>query len=183
MYHYLISSNASHSICLFLAQWRLISSESAVSNVSTVNTIFTWVLTYYDNWLLQTLCPHKPWIAWDVLHVMSIVTGIIGNLCNKCPKRLVEPNCSYSDYFNAISGSTSNSRAPGGPVTVTLILATCLSQYFSDTFSNPHTQSSFLVIDKSWRFWHLCTTSNGNKLVLATSWINVDTNVHLTWYF
>ena len=31
--HHLISSNASRSICLFLAQWRLISSESAVSNM------------------------------------------------------------------------------------------------------------------------------------------------------
>ena len=45
---------------------------------------------------------------------MSFVTG---NLCNKCPKWLVEQNCSYSDYFNAISGFTSNSRAPGSPVT------------------------------------------------------------------
>ena len=65
---------------------------------------------------------------WDVLHVMSNVTGITGNhvtgitgnLCNKCPKRLVEQNSSYSDYFNVISGFTLNSRAPGGPVTLTL---------------------------------------------------------------
>ena len=41
-----------------------------------------------------------------------------GNLCNKCPQWLVEQNSSYSDYLNAISGFTSNSRAPGGPVTV-----------------------------------------------------------------
>ena len=47
--------------------------------------------------------------------VMSSVTG---NLCNKCPKWLVKQNSSYSDYFNAISGFTSNSRAPGGPVTL-----------------------------------------------------------------
>ena len=33
--HYLISSNASHSIHLFLAQWRLISSESAVTVILT----------------------------------------------------------------------------------------------------------------------------------------------------
>ena len=50
--------------------------------------------------------------------VMSNVTGISRNLYNKCPKQLVEQNSSYSDYFNAISGFTSNSRAPGGPVTV-----------------------------------------------------------------
>ena len=59
----------------------------------------------------------QPWIAWDILHVMSSVTG---NLCNKCPKQSVEQNSSYSDYFNAISGFTSNSRAPGGPVTLIL---------------------------------------------------------------
>ena len=46
--------------------------------------------------------------------VMSTVTG---NLCNKCPNWLVEQISSYSDYFNAISGFTSNSRAPGDPVT------------------------------------------------------------------
>ena len=62
-------------------------------------------------------CSHKPWIAWDVLHVMSNVTGISGNLCNKCPKWLVEQISSYSDYFNVISGFTLNSRALGGPVT------------------------------------------------------------------
>ena len=45
--------------------------------------------------------------------VMSTETG---NLCNKCPKWLVKQNSSYSDYFNVISGFTSNSRAPGGPV-------------------------------------------------------------------
>ena len=49
--------------------------------------------------------------------VMSSVTG---NLCNKCPKQLVKQNSSYSDYFNVISGFTSNSRAPGGPVTENL---------------------------------------------------------------
>ena len=48
---------------------------------------------------------------------MSNVTGITGKLCNKCPKQQVEQNCSSSDSFNAISGFTSNSRAPGGPVT------------------------------------------------------------------
>ena len=45
------------------------------------------------------------------------MSSVTGNLCNKCPKWLVEQNSSYSDYFNAISGLTSNSRAPRGPVT------------------------------------------------------------------
>ena len=53
--------------------------------------------------------------------MMSNVTGITGNLSNKCPKRLVIVS-SYSDYFNAISGFTSNSRAPGGPVTVLALI-------------------------------------------------------------
>ena len=106
--HYLTSC----SICLFLAQWRLISSKSAVSHVCHKH------FSYYDNLLLQMLCPQKPLIAWDVLHVMSNVTGITGKLCNKCPKRQVVQNCSSSDSFNAISGFTSNSKAPGGPVTL-----------------------------------------------------------------
>ena len=46
--------------------------------------------------------------------VKSSVTAI---LCNKWPKWLIEQNSSYSDYFNVIFGFTSNSRAPGGPVT------------------------------------------------------------------
>ena len=40
-------------------------------------------------------------IAWDILLVLITVAG---NLCNKCPKWLLEQNSSYSDYFNAISG-------------------------------------------------------------------------------
>ena len=46
-------------------------------------------------------CCYVTWIAWDILFVMSSVTG---NLCNKYPKWLVKQNNSYSDYFNAISG-------------------------------------------------------------------------------
>ena len=47
-----------------------------------------------------------------------MMSSVTGNLCNKCPKQLAEQNSSYSDSFNAISGFTSNSRAPGGPVTL-----------------------------------------------------------------
>ena len=46
-----------------------------------------------------------------------VMSSVIGNLCNKCPKWPVKHNSSCSDYFNVISGFTSNSRAPGGPVT------------------------------------------------------------------
>ena len=48
---------------------------------------------------------------------MSNVTGITGKLCNKCLNRQVIQNCSSSDSFNAISGFTLKSRAPGDPVT------------------------------------------------------------------
>ena len=47
-----------------------------------------------------------------------VMSSVAGNLCNKCLKWLVEQNSSYSDYFNVISGLTSNSRAPGDPVTL-----------------------------------------------------------------
>ena len=47
------------------------------------------------------MCPHKPWIAWDILLVLITATG---NLCKKCPKQLLKQNSSYSDYFNGISG-------------------------------------------------------------------------------
>ena len=43
----------------------------------------------------------EPWIAWDVLSTSTFVTG---NLCNKCPKQLLEQKSCSSDYFNAISG-------------------------------------------------------------------------------
>ena len=46
-----------------------------------------------------------------------MMSSVTGNLCNKCPNWLIKQNSSYSDYFNAISGFASNSRAPGGPVT------------------------------------------------------------------
>ena len=45
-------------------------------------------------------CDDQP-IAWDIL---LILTSVAGKLCNKCPKRLLKQNSSYSDYFNAISG-------------------------------------------------------------------------------
>ena len=67
-----------------VAQWRHISSESAVSNL-----------------LITTVKYDAQPIAWSIL---LILTSVAGNMCNKCPKRLLEENSSYSDYFNAISG-------------------------------------------------------------------------------
>ena len=73
------------------------------------------------------------------------MSSVTGKLCNKCPKWLVEQNSSYSDYFNAISGFTSNSRAPGGPVTVNFnMLETNLQKnpylvpgYFAEFYTIP----------------------------------------------
>ena len=84
-----------------VAQWRHISSESAVSNIVTSMLVTT---VKYDAQL----------IAWDILLTL---TSVAGNLCNKCPKWLLEQNSSYSDYFKCDLWSLSNSRAPGDPVT------------------------------------------------------------------
>ena len=48
-------------------------------------------------------------IASDILLVLTIVAG---NLCNKCPKRLLEQNSSYSDYFNVVSMEQQSPRRP-----------------------------------------------------------------------
>ena len=55
-----------------------------------------------DNRILVTTvkCDAQP-IAWDIL---LVITTVAGNLCNKCPKWLLEKNSSYNDYFNEISG-------------------------------------------------------------------------------
>ena len=99
----------SHNILLFLmpvvqcivAQWRHISSESTVSNMlqNTVKYVPTIVIC---NICMQIIakCDAQP-IAWDILLILA---SVVGKLCNKCPKRLLEQNSSYSDYFNAISG-------------------------------------------------------------------------------
>ena len=49
--------------------------------------------------------------AWDILLELTSVAGI---LCNKCPKQLLEQNCSSSTYFNVISGfyQTAEPRRP-----------------------------------------------------------------------
>ena len=92
----------SYNILLFLmpivqcivVQWRHISSESAVTSV------FSFSLNCYFTVLISDKYDAQP-IAWDILLVLTTVAG---NLCNKCPKQLLEQNSSYSDYFNAISG-------------------------------------------------------------------------------
>ena len=92
-----------HILSLFLmpviqcivAQWRHISSESAVKSV------FSFPLNCYFTVLITTVKYDAQLIAWDIL---LILTTVAANLCNKCPKQLLKQNSSYSDYFNAISG-------------------------------------------------------------------------------
>ena len=78
-----------------VAQWRHISSESAVKSV------FSFPSNCYFTVLITTVKYDAQPIAWDIL---LILTSVAGNLCNKCPKHLLEQNSSYSDYFNATSG-------------------------------------------------------------------------------
>ena len=75
----------------------IISNASHSMHCSSVEACVLWkcCFKYVDT------CSYKPWIAWDILLVIITVAG---NLCNKCPKQLLEQNSSYSDYFNAISG-------------------------------------------------------------------------------
>ena len=54
--------------------------------------------------------------------------------CDRNYRKSVEQNCSYSDYFNAISGFTSNSRAPGGPVTFIPITKNLIVTLNAETF-------------------------------------------------
>ena len=91
-----------HILSLFLmpvvqcivAQWRHISSESAVT--------FVLSMLISDNRIsVITLKCDAQTIAWDIL---LVITSVAGNLCNRCPKQLLKQNSSYSDYFNAISG-------------------------------------------------------------------------------
>ena len=80
---------------------------------------------------------------------MSNVTRITGNLCNKCPKWLVEQISSYSDYFNVISGFTSNSRAQGGPVTLTQpVTRHCLKKTNHITKRTRASSRKFLIKNK-----------------------------------
>ena len=60
-----------------VVQWRHISSESAVALLLHMCSISI----KYDAKLM----------AWDILLVL---TSVAGNLCNKCPKRLLEQNSS-----------------------------------------------------------------------------------------
>ena len=74
-------ANASHSINLYLAQSRHISSESAVTSVFSFpsNCVDIW----QQNVLAVLIAKHDAQLkAWDILLVL---TSVAGNLCNKCP--------------------------------------------------------------------------------------------------
>ena len=76
---YFIISNASHSIHLFLAQWRHISSESAVATVITCFCYNIWQQNVLVVLIAKRDAQSK---AWDIF---TVLTAVAGNLCNKCP--------------------------------------------------------------------------------------------------
>ena len=43
--------------------------------------------------------------------------------------------------------------------------------------------TSFCRNTQSWQYWHFCTTSNGNKLEMITSWIHFNANLRLLQCF
>ena len=105
-----------------VVQWRHISCESAVQllliSAKTMLLCYIYVLPYYCQ--LCVIISHE-------LHGMFYLCVTfewqeLGNLYNKCPRWLIKQNSSYSDYFYATSGFTSNTRAPRGPVTLLLLL-------------------------------------------------------------
>ena len=82
----------------------IISNASHSMHCSSVEACLPWKCCSVSHRIVSNMlhtCSHKPWTAWDILLVLITVAG---NLCNKCPKWLLEQNSSYSDYFNAISG-------------------------------------------------------------------------------
>ena len=66
-----------------VAQWRHISSESAVKYVTSVLSI---LISECYNRIVIAKCDAQP-IAWDILFELLTLAG---KLCNKCPKRLLE---------------------------------------------------------------------------------------------
>ena len=104
-YHAL--SNASCSIYLFLAQWRLVLSESAVYLLTSCLWLFTTSLTLYHK-------IHELFYLW-----CQTKLELQEKLCNKCPGGN-STKTAVLVIILAISGFTSNDRAPGGPVTTTL---------------------------------------------------------------
>ena len=89
-------------ISFIVVQWRHSSSESAVATA---------------NWFMLSRIMRCMGYFTCMLHTVITEWQELGNLCNKCLKWLLKQKSSYSDYLNAISGFTLNSRAPGGPVT------------------------------------------------------------------
>ena len=96
-------SNASRSIYLFLAQWRLVLSESAVY----------LLFSCYDCLLLLSRCTTR----YMNYFTCDVKLELQEKLCNKCPSGYSFETAVIVILF-VISGFTSNDRAPGGPVTI-----------------------------------------------------------------
>ena len=98
--------NASRSIYLFVAQWRLVLSESAVYCLVTVMTVYYWFSRCTTSYMNYFTCDVK-----QELQEKCAINALSGKLFE---------NAVLVILF-AISGFTSNDRAPGGPVTLSLL--------------------------------------------------------------
>ena len=120
--------NASHSIYLFLAQWRLVLSESAVITVYLLFSVYSLLLLLS---LLPWQCSFITFTLYHKIHELFYLCcqtklELQEKLCNKCPSGN-SFETAVIVILLAISGFTSNDRAPGGPVT--LSLGEVLSKY------------------------------------------------------
>ena len=105
--------NASRSIYLFLAQWRLVLSESAVY-IGYCLLLLLSLLPWQCSLLVLTLY-HK---IYELFYLWcQTKLELQEKLCNKCPGGNSFETAVIVILF-AISGFTSNDRAPGGPVTL-----------------------------------------------------------------
>ena len=101
---YFIISNVSHSIHLFLAQWRHISSESAVI-ISDINVVTV------------------PNVMPNSRHGIFYCINICGRkICAINAQAANQTKLQLKWFFQCDLRSLSNSRAPGGPVTICIII-------------------------------------------------------------
>ena len=105
--------NASRSTLIFLAQWRLVLLWKCCFIICYI--IIYYCHYYHDNG--SHLLSHCTTRYMNYFTCVVKLTWNYRKLCNKCPGGKSSEKCSYSDFSCTISGFTSNSRAPGGPVT------------------------------------------------------------------
>ena len=92
------------------------------------------------------------------------------------PKRQFIWNCSYSDFSCAISGFTSNDRAPGGPVTFTVVFKTSRSAEQRDCWWNRKQCRSHMICMNKFIFLYLIEKIQKNlKRDMSTVLFEINT--------